>query len=339
MPATLGLGGWLALHFLLVLAGTWWVRRYALRTKLLDHPGERRSHKTATPRGGGLAIVIAMLAALSWLAVASADQWVMFTTTAIGLVLVASVGWADDHRPLSVSARLIAHLVAGLLVAGAVAASGHGAWAALLAAVIVPVLINVWNFMDGIDGLAASQAAIAAAAFALASADASTSALSWALAAACCGFLPFNFPRARIFLGDVGSGALGYLLAVLLVWLAIQPRQGLSGVALLVLPVSAFLVDASLTLSRRIVDRERWWTAHVQHAYQQLAFRIDLHWPVTVAYGAWSLLAGALLLLAMNQAFAIRLSIATGWLVASSLAWFALQGVRGPPSQQQGSPR
>lgn len=327
-PLSPGFWTWLALCFLLAVVGTWWVRRYAVRRALYDHPGARRSHAAPTPRGGGLSIVIAMLVALALLAVTAPEHRLLILATAAGLCLVAGVGWVDDHRPLPVWVRLAAHLCAALLLAATVWRAGHGPWVAVLACIAVPVLVNVWNFMDGIDGLATSQAAIAAGAYALYSGGGASAALAWALAASCCGFLPFNFPKAGIFLGDVGSGALGYLLAALLVWLAIPSSQAPESWLLLLLPLSAFLIDASLTLARRIVRREPWWTAHVQHAYQQLAFKLAAHWPVTMAYAAWSLLGSGLLFVVPRQGFGINIGLAIGWLVISSRAWFAVQAAR-----------
>lgn len=340
MPVTIGLGAWVAILFLLALAGTWAVRRYALARNLLDHPAERRSHRVATPRGGGLSIVAAMLVALLLLAWMNPGDRGLLLAAAGGLALVAGAGWIDDHRPLSAGLRLAIHLASAVLVSGAVLLSGHGAWSAVVALLAVPVLVNVWNFMDGIDGLAASQAAIAAAAYALSGADAATTALAWALVAACCGFLPFNFPKARIFLGDVGSGALGYLLAFLLVWVSIRNARGVteSELPLMLLPLAAFLVDASLTLSRRILLGEQWWKPHVQHAYQQLACRLGAHWPVTMAYAVWSVLAGGLLLVATVQPFVIKLTIVASWLLASSLVWIALPRTPTTSSQAQGRP-
>jgi UDP-N-acetylmuramyl pentapeptide phosphotransferase/UDP-N-acetylglucosamine-1-phosphate transferase len=341
MPATIGLGGWLSAWFLLALAGTWAVRRYAVGRKLLDHPAERRSHRVATPRGGGLSIVIAMLLALLWLALMDPGHRGILVAAGGGLVLVAGSGWVDDHRPLSASLRLATHIAAACLVSGALLLGGHGAWSAILAAVAIPVLVNVWNFMDGIDGLAASQAAIAASFYALYATDAATSALAWALVAACCGFLPFNFPKARIFLGDVGSGALGYLLAFLLVWVWLQHEHGSRAamLPLMLLPLAAFLVDASLTLSRRIVRGEKWWMPHVQHAYQQLASTLGAHWPVTLGYAAWSVLAGGMFLATDEQAFAIKLLLAAGWMLGSGLAWLALQRGCADSRGSQGSSR
>lgn len=341
MSATIGLGGWLSAWFLLALAGTWVVRRYALGRKLLDHPAERRSHRVATPRGGGLSIVIAMLLALLWLAWGDPQHRGLLVAAAGGLVVVAGSGWADDHRPVSARLRLAMHGVAASLVSMALLLAGHGAGSAILAVVAIPVLVNVWNFMDGIDGLAASQAAIAASVYALYGSDATTSALAWALVAACCGFLPFNFPRARIFLGDVGSGALGYLLAVLLVWAWVQQQPGSQAamLPLMLLPLATFLVDASLTLSRRIVRGEKWWMPHVQHAYQQLASTVGVHWPVTMGYAAWSVLAGGVFLVTIEQTPVIKLGLAAGWMLGSGLLWLTVQRGCADQREQRGSAR
>lgn len=132
-----------------------------------------------------------------------------------GLLIVAGIGWWDDHKPLSPWLRLVVQGVAALaLAAGAGWESGQ--WLpALLAFGAAMVLVNVWNFMDGINGLASGQAALAALGYA-ALLTGEWHWLALALLAGCVGFLPFNFPRARIFLGDVGSGALGYVLAALL---------------------------------------------------------------------------------------------------------------------------
>ncbi len=337
----MGLGGWIALHGVLAVIGTWWVRRYALRRNLLDTPDARRSHKVATPRGGGLSIVVAVLLALFWLASQASSDRLLLLAGALGLILVAGVGWFDDHRPLPAWSRLAVHLAAAVLLASAFWASGQGVWIALVALMAVPVLVNVWNFMDGINGLAVTQAAIAACAYALISHDPLVAALAWSLAAACLGFLPFNFPRARIFLGDVGSGALGYVLAFLIVWIAslMQPEVRASAWPVLLLPVSAFLIDASLTLGRRMLRSERWWTPHVQHAYQQLAARLDAHVPVTVAFSVWSIVASGWSWFASGQPLFVRMALIATWLVASTSAWCAIQGRCSRRSHHQGRPK
>ncbi len=325
----LGLGGWIALHGALAVIGTWWVRRYALRRKLLDTPGARRSHKVATPRGGGLSIVVTVLIALFLLASQASSDRPLLLAAALGLILVAGVGWIDDHRPLPAWSRLAVQLAAAGLLASTFWATGQGALIALAALLAVPVLVNVWNFMDGINGLAVTQAAIAAGAYGLLSHDPVVAALAWSLAAACLGFLPFNFPRARIFLGDVGSGALGYVMALLIVWSAsrIQPDALSSTWPLLLLPVSAFLVDASLTLARRMLRGEPWWTPHLQHLYQLAASHIGEHWPVTLGFAVWTVGSGLVLLLTSQGGSAFQLFLALGWFAAGSVFWFGIQGV------------
>lgn len=313
MPLT-----WLALYFVLSFAGTWLARRYALARRLLDEPGDRRSHQVATPRGGGIAIVLAMLVAIAAL-MARAPLWVpQLAAVGCGLLLVAVVGWIDDHRPLSPWLRLCVHAVAASLLALACIFTGASLAMAMLAFALAMVLVNVWNFMDGIDGLAASQAALVALACALAApATHAADWLSWALAAACIGFLPFNFPRARIFLGDVGSGALGYLLAALVT----LGFGGGEGQAWILLPLSAFLVDAALTLGTRIVRGERWWTPHVQHLYQRLARQWHGHVRVTLAYAAWTLAAIGVMWLVRSRGAAIIMCAVCAWYLAGAGIW------------------
>ena len=292
MPKTMF---WLLLHFVVAAVVTWLARHYALRSNLLDQPGERRSHQVATPRGGGISIVVVLLLGGVYLWWRAPSGELMLPAFLMGLLLTAGIGWWDDHRPLSPWWRLAVHGVAAAILAAAVYRTTGNWMHAAAAAASVMVLVNVWNFMDGIDGLAASQAAIAAVAFALAL----TGPWSWlaaALLAACCGFLPFNFPKARIFLGDVGSGALGFALASLL-------TAGLSASSLawplLLLPLSAFLVDAGFTLASRILRKQRWWTPHVEHLYQRLSRRYG-HVTVTAIYGVFGLVTLALILVLSN---------------------------------------
>lgn len=271
---------WLLLHFLLAAAATQAARAYALRRRLLDQPGERRSHTVATPRGGGIAVVLSVLLAALWLAVLAAGKdRMLFGSFAIGLALVAGVGWWDDHRPLSPWLRLAVQAIAASILGWGLYQAGTGPWPALTALVMALVLVNVWNFMDGIDGIASSQAAIAASAYFWVL-NGPWAALAASLLAACLGFLPFNFPKARIFLGDVGSGALGYTLAALL---AVSLQTSSLAWPLLLLPLAVFLVDAGFTLISRMLAGERWWTPHVTHVYQQAAFRFG-HVRVTGAY-------------------------------------------------------
>lgn len=312
-------------------AVTWLALRYARRRGLLDQPGERRSHAVATPRGGGIStavVVLAAIVAMGWL---YPQLRLVLQAGALGLVLVAAVGWIDDHRPLSAGVRLLAHAMSAAMLAAALLVSGHGLPVAAIAFSAVLVLVNVWNFMDGIDGLAASQAAIAALAYVvLTGTGTPAGALGLALAGACCGFLPFNFPRARIFLGDVGSGTLGQALALLVVlaMLGSAEHAAPAGWLLLILPLGTFLVDATLTLGRRILRREAWWQPHVQHAYQVWARTLGRHAPVTMLYAGWSGAAAALMLgmTRAGSAFIIVSAATIGWCLVSGAAWWMVQG-------------
>jgi UDP-N-acetylmuramyl pentapeptide phosphotransferase/UDP-N-acetylglucosamine-1-phosphate transferase len=316
---------WLALVFAVALAGTWLARGYALRHALLDLPGERRSHVLPTPRGGGIAIVLALLPVLAWLGWRDPIQAAAFAAIAVGLLLVATIGWIDDHRPLAPGLRLAVHAVAAALLAWALLALGADAARAACGFVLALVLVNVWNFMDGIDGLATSQALLVALGYAVFAGPGPTAWLGLALAAACAGFLPFNLPRASIFLGDVGSGALGYLVAALAA--LVLARTPWEQSPLLLLPLLAFGADAGLTLGRRILRAERWWQAHAQHAFQCWA-RVRGHLVVASAFLLWTLVEVAFMLVAKSQSFVVIMSIVGISCLAACAAWLWLQRPR-----------
>lgn len=299
---------------LVSVLGSAWAIGHAHRRGMLDAPGERRSHASATPRGGGVGIVVACLVACAWLAAVEGAAWLL---VGAGLVLVAGVGWWDDHRPLPAWPRLLAHAGAALLLGLSLLWQGAGPWVAVVGTVLGLGLVNAWNFMDGINGLASSQALLCAAALAWVAPPAAGM-LGLVMAAACIGFLPFNFPRARLFLGDVGSGSLGYLLAVLLAnaFAAHPPGSW----PLLLLGPLAMLVDSSLTLAWRVRRGERWWQPHVSHAYQRWA-RAQGHARVTLAYGLWTAAALGFMLAALNGAVAVRITVAAGWGLGCLLAW------------------
>ncbi|GGA75115.1 LPS biosynthesis protein [Arenimonas soli] len=270
-------------------------RAWARHRGVVDAPDERRLHATPTPRGGGIGIAIVLLAAAPWLGQGSA--WF-----AAGLVLCAGAGLVDDLRPLSPLAKGLLQAAGAACLAVAYplwpdlwgAAVGH-----VLAGVVVLVMVNFWNFMDGSNGLAASQALFAALGLAaLAPTLAPAAWLAVALAASCLGFLPLNFPRARLFLGDVGSHALGFAIAALLLMVA-----GTSGGSpwLLVLPVSAMVLDASLTLLSRARRRQVLWRAHREHLYQRAVAHGWSHAGICALYAAWTLAATGLALWLARQ--------------------------------------
>jgi UDP-N-acetylmuramyl pentapeptide phosphotransferase/UDP-N-acetylglucosamine-1-phosphate transferase len=311
---------WLILYAAIGAMGTVLARRYALQRNLLDHPGDRRSHRVSTPRGGGVAIVSALLIAVIALVARDPAQRVLLAGFGIGLALVAGVGMVDDHRPLSPWLRLAVHALAGLVFAGAIQLAFGDLWLTLLAVVLVLVLTNVWNFMDGINGLATSQALLLGLALALLLGG-SWRLLAAALAAACAGFLPFNFPVARIFLGDVGSGAIGFSIAAMIVVCAAEDAVALMW---LLLPLSVFLLDAGITLSRRFVNGERWWTPHTRHAYQVWARRAG-HTKVTLAYAGCTAVGVMVTALFGTVSMPLVLWVCVGWYIAGALAWRGLQ--------------
>jgi UDP-N-acetylmuramyl pentapeptide phosphotransferase/UDP-N-acetylglucosamine-1-phosphate transferase len=319
---------WLLGHFCIGLAGTWLARRYAVHRNLVDLPGKRRSHVLPTPRGGGIAIAVALLAAAAWVWVWAPTFRPLLAGFLPGVMLVAGIGGLDDHRPLSPWLRLAVHAMAALTLATGVWLATGSAWLAVAAFVLAMVLTNVWNFMDGIDGLAASQTVLVAAGVALL-ADGPVRWLALALLSATIGFLPFNFPKARIFLGDVGSGTSGYTLAMLVVAATGQETAGLeSSWWLWSLPLSAFLLDAGLTLLGRMTRRETWWQPHTLHAYQGWARRSRSHVPVTLAYAAWTALALGLLVWLRGATPLVMLLSCLAWYMTGTGVWWMLQRKR-----------
>jgi Fuc2NAc and GlcNAc transferase len=277
---------------LLAAALTGWVRRQALQRQWLDLPNARSSHHAPTPRGGGLGIVVASAVAFVTLGVTGAMDARLCAALVGGGLAVAWIGFRDDRSPVRPGTRLAVHMAAA---AWALAWLGgvppiqfgtttveFGPFGYVLGALAIGWVLNLFNFMDGIDGIAASQAAFMALAGALLASGASAfgvQAASLAFGAACLGFLAWNWPPAKIFMGDVGSGFLGYVLAVLA--LAAMWESPVALFAWLALG-SVFFVDASITLARRLLRGERVHEAHRSHAYQWLARRWGAHLPVTL---------------------------------------------------------
>lgn len=270
------------------------MRWMALSRGLLDVPNERSSHTIVTPRGGGLAIVLIMTVVLAGLVVLGRAALVAPLALICGGIAVAGVGFLDDRQGVSVGVRLSVHVAAAVWAVYWIGGlpplqlgdhSLYLGWVGnLLAVVAVMWTLNLFNFMDGIDGIAASEAAFVALAGAVlgivggAPLDASLPGL--VLAAACGGFLLWNWPPAKIFLGDVGSGYLGYAIAVLTLTAGHERPAALWTWLIL---GGVFFVDATVTLVRRTIRGERVHEAHRSHAYQWLARRWASHGRVTVA--------------------------------------------------------
>jgi Fuc2NAc and GlcNAc transferase len=294
--AAVGLSSW---------AMTGWLRQYALKRRMVDVPNARSSHRVATPRGGGGAIVVASTGALAWWSLSSgAGGSTALAGVLAGGLVVAGIGFLDDHRHVPPSIRLVGHSLAAVLaVASLGVTSLAGITGAGLAVFFVAWLINLTNFMDGIDGIAGVQTLTVCAAGAALSQVVAPGTGLWIepaiLGAASIGFLMWNWPPARVFMGDVGSGYVGFMVAVLTLRAALAaPELGwcwliLSGV---------FIVDATLTLARRIARRDRVFEAHRSHAYQHLALAWG-HRPVTLLVAAINVcwLTPVAVLVALNQ--------------------------------------
>jgi Fuc2NAc and GlcNAc transferase len=272
------------------------VRRYALDRNLLDTANERSSHTIPTPRGGGLAIVLAVLAGLA--ASTALTELPLGAAAAFigGGALVAWIGWVDDHGHVAPLVRLAGHLAASLWAVAwlgplspaflglPAAAAGIVAWP--LSILIVAWMLNLFNFMDGIDGIAGSEAVLVAGGgfiillFTTVGTGAGIATPFLLLTAGAAGFLVWNWPPARIFMGDAGSGFVGYSLGCLI--LAANALSAEAAAAMLILP-GVFVADATVTLLHRLARRERVFQAHRSHAYQRLARKRGSHRPVTLA--------------------------------------------------------
>lgn len=284
----------------------------------LDHPDARKLHVTPVPRGGGLGIVAAFLLGMELLAGTGMVAEGYFRGVMLAATLLAGIGWLDDLRGLPFGVKLATQVLAAALVAASgvvLPITGHP-WLAAAATVGWLVFVtNAMNFIDGMNGLAAGVVLVAASFLALGGGLSGFVPLAAGLlAAGTLGFLPFNFPRAWIFLGDVGSQFCGFVLGVLGV-----AATGRSGIALVPLLLSGVLWDVGFTLVRRAIAGENLAQAHRGHLYQlaqrggmdvRLVALLHAGFAVLGGFAAWRLLAGQL-----------------GWLLVpalTQLGWTAL---------------
>ncbi|MCU0494639.1 MAG: glycosyltransferase family 4 protein [Chloroflexaceae bacterium] len=294
---------------IIAYVGVFGLRAWAAR-RMLDIPNERSSHSRPTPRGGGLAIVVVTLAGLL-LAGLLLPAWPLWALVGllVGAALIATVSWFDDLKSLSNRLRFGVHTLAALLLIASFGFWQHVSlplvgtltwgWLGLPITLLWLVgLTNAYNFMDGIDGIASSQAVVAGLGWLLLGSMANqplVAMLGLLLAAASLGFLGHNWPPARIFMGDVGSAFLGFSFAALPVIAAqTDSRLALAGV-LLVWP---FVFDTALTFLRRWRNGENVFAAHRSHLYQRLVIAGASHRSVSCLYVALA---------------AVGLPLALGW--------------------------
>ena len=288
----------LAIAFATALVGTHFMRRYALKRQLIDHPNARSSHAQPTPRGGGVAIVVTFLAGLLALFSFGEIPRDLFLALFPSSLAVAAFGFWDDHGHVPAKVRIAVHFAAAAWAVfwiGGPATLDLGivrlewGWFGRAAYVVGLVwLLNLYNFMDGIDGIAGAEGLfVALAGAALVAGDPPLAWLLGLLGASCAGFLVWNWPPAKIFMGDAGSGFIGLALGVMSLEAA-RPAPQLLWAWLILLGV--FIVDATVTLLRRVLRGEKFYEAHRSHAYQYASRRLGSHRSVSLAVSAINLI-------------------------------------------------
>lgn len=322
--------------FIVSLVFTGGLRKYALSRKLIDVPNARSSHSIPTPRGGGVGIVIAFLLAipaLNWAGLISGSD--VMAVSGAG-ILVAVIGFLDDHGHIAARWRLLGHFCAAawaLYWLGGLPAIvlfglavNFGWFGDVLAVVYLVWMLNLYNFMDGIDGIAGVEAICACLGACLLYWLTGVTELIWlpvVMAVAVAGFLYWNFPSARIFMGDAGSGFLGVVLGILSLQAAWVSSQLLWGWLIL---LGVFIVDATFTLLRRLMRGEKVYEAHRSHAYQFASRRSGKHLHVTLAVGGLNvfwLLPMAFCVTSMGMDGAVGLVIAYAPLIVLAVKYHA----------------
>jgi len=303
------------LAFLVALMLTGLMRVFAVRAGLMDRPNERSSHTIPTPRGGGVGIVAAFLLVMAASAWISLISWRLVGAVGAGGLLIAALGFIDDRRGLPARIRFAGHSVAAIWILywvgdlPALPLLGMnvplGLAGPLLAFLFITWMVNLFNFMDGIDGLAGLEALTVGASGTLLwylFGDSSHEWLAGVLfSASLTGFLLWNFPPAKIFMGDAGSGFIGFVIAALALWSCRTAPVLVWSWAIL---SGCFIVDATTTLIRRVRRGERFHEAHRSHAYQYASRRFGAHRPVTIAVGMINFL----------WLFPVAALVAGGWL-------------------------
>ena len=300
------------LSFAVTFATILWLLKNKLSLIAIDHPNPRSLHAAPMPRTGGLGLMVGVFSASIFIGL----PWQLWT--ALGILIAVSV--ADDIYGLSAIWRLLAHFAAAALAMAYLFLSSLGPQFILLAIVITAWMTNLYNFMDGSDGLAGGMAVFGFGFYGVAawlSGDEIFALLNFSIAAAAMAFLLFNFHPAKIFLGDAGSIPLGFLAAALggLGWM-----QNDWPLWFPFLVFSPFILDASVILIKRLLSRKKVWEAHREHYYQRL---------VQVGWGhrktAWfeyalMLAAGASSLWAIRQDAALQIALLVCWGVFYMLA-------------------
>jgi Fuc2NAc and GlcNAc transferase len=286
--------------FLLALVATRTWTAVSIRLAIFDVPNVRSSHSAPTPRGAGVAILAAFLPVPLVACFLDRLDPSLAVSLCVGGLLVGAIGVLDDYRSIAPRWRLACQAVAAILAIASIGLppellqySPSPWWYGIVWTITLLALlwhVNLFNFMDGIDGIAGAQGVFVAGAGAVLSSmhgEPPPTIVYACLAAACAGFLTWNWPPARVFMGDVGSGFLGFTLAVFALHSA---AQGTLPVWTWVILMAAFIVDATVTFVRRLLRGERVYEAHRSHAYQWSARRAGSHAAITVSFALVNLL-------------------------------------------------
>jgi Fuc2NAc and GlcNAc transferase len=260
-------GAWLLTGIIYYLSQSGW---------LLDIPNQRSAHTKPTARGGGLAIVISFYVVIAWWVRNEIIQFDYLMIVLAGL-LVAGIGFLDDHRHIPARWRILAHTAAACWT---VYWLGFQGVEYLLAIIVLVWCLNLFNFMDGIDAIAGTELIFVATMLGLFfwENDPQMARLALLLAVAVLGFLYWNLPPAKIFMGDAGSGFLGFMLGFFIISQELFSTEFFIGIILF----SVFITDATVTLLIRLYRGERWYQAHSCHAYQHQARKAG-HFKTTAA--------------------------------------------------------
>lgn len=309
---------------LLSMAVTAWMVAYARGKGMLDEPGARRSHSVPTPRGGGLGLVAGSMLGVALALFGQTRPPALLAAMLVAGLLVAVVGWIDDRRGLPAWPRLITHLAAVTVFCLVLVPAASWSWWWLAPLVLAGAWsINLHNFMDGIDGILGLQlvfTGLLGALLCMLDGMQVLATAQLAVSAAACGFLVFNLPPARIFMGDVGSAYAGLLMFMLAaLWCASDPHA-LWPVLIL---HAGFIVDASMTLASRIMRGQRWYTAHREHLYQWMVRSGRSHGFTACLYSSYNLVLIAPTAWLALERPAIAPAVCVGVYALSALLWWA----------------
>lgn len=328
--------------FIAVFVGAWLgvgvFLKWSERKSILDVPNERSSHAVPTPVGGGVVIVFFTL--FGFLLFELIENGVpRFWSVYAGGFAVAVVSWLDDLNPIPAFFRIAVHTIAACMVIyqfGAIYSLGYegffilrlGPFAWLISLLWIVWMTNAYNFMDGIDGLAGLQAVIAAAGWLVLAVTVGANDVEFIallVMAAATGFLVYNWPPAKVFMGDVGSAFLGFVFAIMPL-IAIQGTVDKGLKSFLPLAAVGFLwlfgADTILTFIRRLFSREKVWVPHRSHIYQEMIKSGYSHFSVTVIYGILSAAIAGLVIIELKTSI-YGFFVPAGALTTSALFLFA----------------